>query len=342
MQESNYNQQHPPYQQPYMQEDEIDLRELFSTIWKNKWKLLFTSILITSLALIYALITPNSYSSKTILLMKEQSKSSVSGGAAALAAMAGVNLGGGGGGLDITSMFKNLIDDFSFNNYVIRKYHLVERLSPEGMQKNLVYVLNGERMAIDIKNFFKSSKEDELKSEEDLIFETFKILKTIISTSTDKESGAITLSVTHKDRFLAKELVDIYLKEMSNYIKVLDMKEIAEQEAYYNNELDQASSIELKQNLADLLSALMKKKVLSQVGEYYMVKQLTKSKVAYIKDKTKPKRGLIIVVAFITSIILGIFMIFFGEFLRNKDEDEIIEEIEVIKEDKSRNSEISF
>jgi hypothetical protein len=35
-------------------------------------------------------------------------------------------------------------------------------------------------------------------------------------------------------------------------------------------------------------------------------------------------------------------MIFFGEFLKNKDEDEIVEEIRVIKEDKSRDSEISF
>jgi uncharacterized protein involved in exopolysaccharide biosynthesis len=342
MQESNYNQQHPPYQQPYMQEDEIDLRELFSTIWKNKWKLLFTSILITSLTLIYALITPNSYSSKSILIMKEQDKASISGGAAALAAMAGVNLGGGGG-LDIASMFKNLINDYSFNKDVIEKYNLVKELSPEVMQKNLVYVLNGERMAKDIKEFFKSSKEDEPKSKEELVFDTFdKKLKNIISTSTDKESGAITLSATLEDRFLAKKLVDIYLKEMSNYIKALDMKEIAEQEAYYNNELDQASSIELKQNLADLLSALMKKKVLSQVGEYYMVKQLTKPEVAYIKDKTKPKRGLIVIVAFITSIILGIFMIFFGEFLRNKDEDEVLEETPVIKEDKSRDSDISF
>jgi capsular polysaccharide biosynthesis protein len=278
--------------------------------------------------------------------MKEQSKPSISGGAAALAAMAGVNIGGGGGGLDIASMFKNLIEDFSFNTYVIKKYHLVKRLSPEGMHQNMIYALNGEQMAMDIKNFFKSKEDEkEPKSEDELIFEIFKKLKTIISTSTDKESGAITLSATLEDRFLAKELVNIYLKEMSDYIKVLDMKEIAEQEAYYNNELDQASSIELKQNLADLLSALMKKKVLSQAGEYYMVKQLTKADVAYVKDKSKPKRALIIIVAFITSIILGIFMIFFREFLNKKDEDEIIEEVEVKKEvikDSSRESDISF
>ena len=108
---------------------------------------------------------------------------------------------------------------------------------------------------------------------------------------------------------------------MSDYIKRLDLKEIDEQVAYYESELDSTTSLDLKKNITELLSALVKKKVLSQAGEFYMVKQLTKPEVAYIKDKTKPKRGLIIVVAFITSIILGIFMVFFGEFLRNsKDE----------------------
>jgi uncharacterized protein involved in exopolysaccharide biosynthesis len=51
--------------------------------------------------------------------------------------------------------------------------------------------------------------------------------------------------------------------------------------------------------------------------------------VPYIKDKTGPKRGLVVVVAFITSIILGIFAIFFIEFLRGNND----EEIESIKED---------
>ncbi len=337
----------PQYMQPYIEEDEIDLRELFHTIKKNRWKLFFTSLLFTSLALMYAIITPNSYSSKTILMMKEQDKPAIGGSAAALAAMAGINIGGGGGGLDISSMFKNLMEDFSFNKNIIKRYNLIYRLSPEGMSENLVYVLNGKDMARDIKEKLTFSTKEEPKSEDELAFEAFKKLKDMLSVSTDKESGAITLSATSKDRFLAKDLVEIYLKEMSEYIRVLDMKEVAEQEDYYKRELESASGIELKKSLADLLSALTKKKVLSQAGDYYMVKQLTKPEVAFIKDKTKPKRALIIIVAFITSIILAIFMIFFGEFLKNRDDEKVDDEIKLdvdsenIKK-RDRDSEISF
>lgn len=306
------------YQQPYIEEDEIDLRELFSTIWGNKFKIIFLSILITSFALIYALTKPNSYASQTILILKEQSKPSLGGGAAALASMAGISLGGGGSSIDIGALFKNLINDYSFNREVISRYQLAHKLSPEVMEDKKVYILNGREMKRDIAAMFSS--EDKDKDKEAILFNTFKMIKSIISTSTDKESGAITLSAALEDRFLAKELVNIYLKEMSNYIKRLDLKEIDEQVQYYENELASTTSLDLKSNITDLLSALVKKKVLSQAGEFYMVKQLTKPEVSYIKDKTKPKRGLIIIVAFVTSLILGIFMVFFGEFLKNSKE----------------------
>ncbi len=323
------------YQPPYIEEDEIDLRELFSTIWGNKWKIIFLSILITSLALVYALTKPNSYASNTILILKEQSKPSLGGGAAALASMAGISLGGSGSSIDVGALFKNLINDYAFNRDVLTRNHLVQKLSDEAMESERVYVLNGQEMKRDIAKFFGSKKED--KDKEEMLFDTFKKMKDILSISTDKESGAITLSATLEDRVLAKELVNTYLKEMSDYIKRLDLKEIDEQKVYYENELADTTSLDLKSNLTELISALVKKKVLSQAGEFYMVKQLTKPEVAYIKDKTKPKRGLIIVVAFITSIILGIFMVFFGEFLKNSKENGKEE-----YEEKERESEMSF
>ena len=308
-------QQHQPL---YVEEDEIDLRELFSTIWGNKFKIIFLSILISSFALIYVVTKPNSYASQTILILKEQSKPSLGGGAAALASMAGISLGGSGSGIDIGALFKNLINDYAFNREVISRYQLVTKLSDDVMENQRVYILNGREMKRDITAMFSSQNKN--KNREEVLYNTYKKIQSVISTSTDTKSGAITLSASLEDRFLAKELVNIYLKEMSNYIKMLDLKEIDEQINYYENELHSTTSLELKSNLTDLLSALVEKKVLSQAGEFYMVKQLTKPEVSYIKDKTKPKRGLIIVVAFITSIILGIFMVFFGEFLKNSKE----------------------
>jgi hypothetical protein len=301
-----------------IEEDEIDLKELFSTIWQNKFTIAIFALLITSAALLYALKTPNTYTSSTVLILKENSKPTLGGGAAAMAAMAGINLGGGGGGIDIAGLFKNLLGNYAFNKEIIQRYNLVDMLKVENIEKNFVFAMNKR----EIYDFFRSSSDEE-KSKEELVFETYeKLKKNILSTSTDKESGAITLSAKFEDRFVAKKLLEIYLKEMSNYIKRLDLKEIDEQVKYYERELYNAKNLDLKANINELLSALVKKKVLSQAGEFYMVKQLTKPQVAYIKDKAGPKRALIIIVAFITSIILGIFFIFFKNFLKDNKERE--------------------
>jgi LPS O-antigen subunit length determinant protein (WzzB/FepE family) len=315
-----------------IEEDEIDLRELFATIWANKFTIMTISMLITSLAILYALYKPNVYTSKSILIPKDQGgKPSISGGAAAMAAMAGINIGGGGG-LDIASLFKDLLGDYAFNKPLIERYRLDVQLAPENIEKHLVFAANQRAVYDFIKNL--KSKEKEEKSHDEIVFNTFdKKLKNILSVSTDKESGAITLSAKFEDRFMAKKLVDIYLKEMSEYIKRLDLKEIDEQVAYYEEELRRAKNLDLKANINELLSALVKKKVLSQAGEFYMVKQLTKPEVPYVKDKAGPKRALIVIVAFITSIILGIFYIFFKEFLKsNKEEEEADETYKYINE----------
>ena len=302
-----------------IEEDEIDLRELFATIWSNKFTIMAIALLITSMAILYALYKPNIYTSQSILIPKDQGgKPSLGGGAAALASMAGINIGGGGE-LDIASLFKNLLGDYAFNKPVIQKYNLNKMLSPENIEKNLVFAANQRAVYDFIKG---SSKAKEKKSYDEILFNTFKKLKGIISVSTDKKSGAITLSAKFEDRFVTKKLVDIYLKEMSDYIKRLDLKEIDDQVRYYEQELQRAKNLDLKANINELLSALVKKKVLSQAGEFYMVKQLTKPQVPYIKDKTGPKRALIVIVAFITSIILGIFFVFFKEFLKSDEKDD--------------------
>ncbi len=302
----------------YIEEDEIDLKELFGTIWQNKFTIAIITLLITSFALIYALKVPNIYTSSTVLIPKDSDKPSISGGAAAMAAMAGINLGGGGGGIDISGLFKNLLSNYSFHKNIIGKYKIDQMLTLENIEKNFVFAANKR----DIYDFFKSSGDDEEIDQEELTYNTYLQIKSILSTSTDKESGAITLSAKFEDRFIAKKLIEIYLIEMSNYIKKLDLKELDEQVAYYERELSGSKNIDLRENINTLLSALVKKKVLSQAGEFYMVKQLTKPQVPYIKDKAGPKRALIIIVAFITSIILGIFFVFFKEFIRSSPERE--------------------
>jgi len=299
-----------------IEEDEIDLKELFATIWNNKFKIAIFTFIVTSLTIIYTISIPNSYKSEVILAPQNQSKSSIGGGLSALAGLAGVSLGGGAG-MDAFSSLNTILQDNAFNKMVIEKYHLIDKLDSKNQYKNLVFALGYSG----IYDFFHS-KEDkkEEKDYNEKLFDTIKNIKEIVSLSSDKKSGAISLSVTLQDRFLAKQILDIYLKESTSYLRKLDMIDVDKKLKYYKKELANSYDIELKTQLSSLISSLVQKKVLSQASEFYIVRKMVEPQVAFIKDKTKPKRGLIVIVSFITSIILGIFMIFFLEFIKGTKE----------------------
>ena len=295
----------------YIEEDEIDLRELFSTIWNNKFKIIFFTFIVTSFTIVYTLSIPNSYKSSTSLVSQTQAKASL-GGLSALAGIAGIDLGGGGK-VDAVTSFNTILNDFSFQKRIIEKYKLDEKLVPN--EKNLVFALGYDGI---YKMFSSDTSQAEKQSQDDIYYNTYKSITKMVSIASDKKSGIINLSVESTDRFLAKELVDIYLYELTSHLRKIEMQDVNKQIEYYNREMENIDDLSMKEQLAQLASGLVQKKVLSKANEYYNVKQLTLSQVAYIKDKSKPKRGLIVVVSFVTSIILGIFMVFFIEFLRKE------------------------
>lgn len=293
-----------------LEEDEIDLKELFKTIWKYKYKIaIFTSVVVFA-TLVYVLSIPNSYKSEIILTTQSDGKSS-GGGLANLASLAGVSLGSSGSGKDPFTMMETTLKDYEFNKSIIEKYNLIEKIQNP---QNLVFALGFD-------GFYFSSNDKEIKNLDEAIYSINQKLNKILSISEDKKTGLITLKAEYTDRFFAKELVDIYLKEMIEKIKLQDMKEIDKQIEYYTKELSNTYDVSLKEQVSKSLSALMQKRVFSLANDYYFVSKVTDSRVAYIKEKTQPKRALILVVSIVTSIILGIFMAFFLEFIRSNKDD---------------------
>jgi len=296
-----------------LEEDEIDLKELFKTIWKYRYKIALFTFGVVLATLVYVLSIPNSYKSEVVLVPQGEDKA-MAGGLASLASLAGVNIGGGSGKDPFTMMETTLLKDYEFNKTIIEKYNLIEKIQNP---QNLVFALGFD-------GFYFSSDTKEIKNLDEAIYSVNQKLNKILSISEDKKTGLITLKAEFTDRFFAKELVDIYLKEMIEKIKYQDMKEIDKQIEYYTKELSATYDVSLKEQLSKSLSALMQKRVFSLANDYYFVSKITDSRVAYIKEKTKPKRALILVVSAVTSLILGIFMAFFWEFIRsNKDDKQV-------------------
>ena len=300
----------------HIEEDEIDLRELFRTILAGKWIIITIAFIVVSLTLVYALKQPNEYKSEAILIPIEQASSGL-GGLGGLAAMAGVSLGGGGS-MTPDVAFNSLLNNYEFMKNFVIKNKIVEYYSSEDLDKNYFFAL-GYRGIYD---FFKSDKEEEeVKNFDDEVFKTIKSVRGNFSIAADKKSSLITVSYNDKDRTYPPKMIDAFLRDASKYLVENNLRIIDNKLGYFEKELLQTEGFELRQNISAIISKILEEKIMMQSKTYYQCDVLTLPSESYIKDKTKPKRGLILVVSFVTSIILGIFFVFLLAFIRGDSPD---------------------
>jgi len=294
------------------EEDEIDLKELFSTIWKHKIFVAVFVFIMTTFAIIWALYKPNEYKVYTLLAPQEQSQPSL-GGLGALASMAGVNIGGGSG-VTPDIAFSNLLMDYAFMKQFIIKNKIDKKFLDPNFDKNFIFAMNNRA----VYDFFHS-KNDEQKI--NFFKNIYTPISKMISISSDKKTGLININVEGPNREFNYFLLNRFLENTTNYLINRNLEDINSKITKYQSELEKTNNLELKAELAKLISNLIKQKVYINSSKYYKVKVITDPYIPDVKDKTKPKRALIVIVAFITSFILAIFLVFFIEFIRGNKED---------------------
>ena len=300
----------------YIEEDEIDLRELWQTIVKGKIKILLVAFVVVSLTLVYALKIPNVYTSKSVLIPASEGSGPSLGGLGGLAAMAGISIGGGGS-MTPDVAFNSLLNNYAFMKEFVVKNKVLEYYSNENVDENYVFAL-GFRGLYEL---FKFEKEYDDKDAE--IFKLVEKVQKSFSISSDKKTALITVSYSDSDRAYPPVIINAFLKDASKYLVENNLRIIDEKMSYFEKKLRVTEGFELRSSISGIVSKILEEKVMMQSKTYYQCDVLTTASESYIKDKTKPKRGLILVVAFITSIILGIFLVFFLEFIR-ADEGEAV------------------
>ena len=251
------------YEPNSIQEDEIDLRELFATIMKNKKYIIGFAAFVTALSLIYVSVTPKIYEIKALVEI---------------------------GNIVGTNTNTN-------TNTIVAKL-------------NNIYLDKQQANASTIKSV------EVIKNTGDLI---------LIVAESDTPNEAIAD---------AKELVEYIEKQTlennKQQLETLTTKKklLEEQERSLSNQI---KSINSEKNVSPLLvQSLMVAQ--SQVTEslFATTQAIQSSKlgglvgdISVSKDPIKPKKALIVTVAFVTSLILGIFGVFFVEFLKAKPRERL-------------------
>lgn len=297
--------------------DEIDLCELFSALWKGKWIIIATTFLFAVAGVLYAISLPNIYKADALLAPAENAGggglSKMAGQLGGLAALAGVNLGGGE--TSQTEMALKVMKSRVFVENFVNKHSLLVPLMASKewdlASNTLVYdeeVYNPKtnewlREAQGLRGVEPSAQE---------IFEKF--TKDVLIVNEDSKSGFITLSIKHYSPFLAQQWLTWLIEDINIVMRERAIEETQKNLDYLNKQLEKTSIADMQSTFYKLIEEQTKSLMLAEVQDEFVFKVVDPAVAPELK--VGPKRALICLLATLLGGMLGVGVVFLKHAFR--------------------------
>ncbi|MBD1558479.1 LPS O-antigen length regulator [Vibrio sp. S9_S30] len=305
------NQPYPPYypQPPVAESDEIDLRELFAALWKGKWVILLLTTVFAVGGVLYALSIPNTYKATVVLASTSDSGK---GGMAAMAAqfgglasLAGINLGGGGS--DNKTMALAVLQSRQFINAFIQKHDLLVPLmaSVQWHKGSGELELNTELYDATTKQWIRQVSTGQ--SAVPTNWEAYKAFNALLSNSIAKDTGLVSLSITHHSPIIAQQWIDWLVLDLNAWMKEKSLNETKRNIGYLEQQLNKTNISDMRTVFFQLIEEQTKNLMLAEVETEFAFKTIDPAVVP--EEKAGPKRALICVIATLLGGILGVAII---------------------------------
>jgi len=274
-----------PNPAPPAYDDEIDLWELWETIWSGRWLIVAITGVFTLGGVTYALLAQEWYKADVVLASADKKGG---GGALAqfggLASLAGISLPGAGEGEPVAV------------------------LKSKDFARSFITDLNVMPLLLEEAGF--GGKKPDIR-------DALKVFDTKIRTVTeDKKSGLVTLSVRWKDPDTAAEWANVLVKRLNDRLRTQAQEESERNVAYLQREIAATSVVSLQQSMGRVLEGEMQKLMLARGNEEFAFKVIDRATPP--KQREAPKRTLIALVSMLAGGFLGILSIFLRKAIANR------------------------
>ena len=279
---------------PSVEEDEIDLLELIRTLLQAWKTILGITIICSGLAIAYAVYAPEVFKADSLLAPAQDEKSGVSsmlGQFGGLAAMAGIS-----------------IPSDSNVDRVLATLETREFLTKFIRRNDLLPVIFKDRWV----EVSKSFKLDD-KGEEPSIDDGYTILLDCIESEQDK-SGLIKLSISWEDPDIAAQWANDLVKQLNEQLRQKAIADSKKRVGYLEQELAKTTLQDMRAVLYNLLESEKQKAMLANVNEDFALEVIDPAVAPETREK--PKRKLIVALGGVCGGFLGIFAVFFAQFLQ--------------------------
>jgi uncharacterized protein involved in exopolysaccharide biosynthesis len=304
-------------EQPYYPDDEIDLRELFTTLWRGKWIIVLFTIVFATAGVFYALSKPNIYQANVLLASAqgEGGGGGISGQLGGLASLAGINLGGGGASQ--TVMAKEVLQSRAFLASFVHRHNLtVPLMAAESWNMaQEQWVINGEVYNTQTNEWLANEEGQSLEPTDWDIVNKFKAQ---LSMADKKDTGMLTLSISSLSPQAAKIWAEKLVHDINEHMREQDVNDAEARIAYLEKKLNETNIAGMQQVFYQLIESETRTVMLANAQSEYIFKTVDPAVVP--QDKSEPKRALIAVVATMLGGMLGVFAVFVMAFVRSGKE----------------------
>lgn len=305
----------PAQGHPSYPDDEIDLRELFATLWRGKWIIILFTTAFAASGVFYALSKPNIYIASVLLapVQDEGGAGSLGGQLGGLASLAGISLGGDGS--NKTIMAKQVLQSRVFLADFIHRHNLsVPLMATDGwsMEKQ-EWVINREVYNPQTGEWLQNENGRSLKPTDWDMVKKFK--EDYLSVADDDETGMVTLNVKSQAPPVAKEWAENLVHDINEHMRKQDVKDAEARIAYLEEKLSETNIAGMQQVFYQLIESETRTVMLANAQNEYIFK--TVDPAVTPQEKSGPKRALIAIVATMLGGMLGVFVVFVRAFIRS-------------------------
>lgn len=285
--------------------DELDIKQIFQTIWQGKFFIISLTSLFSIVAVLYSLYLPNIYQSNAILnSVDQQNNGSSMGNIGALAGLAGINVSSGSGNNSTLALEKIVTFSF-FKNNILPNIFLPDLMAMKSWDAD-----NG--LVYDDTLFNKSTKTwNKAQSEQ----ESHKDFLEIMSVSQNQMTGIIKISIKHQSPYVAQSWAKLIVDQLNDYFRIKDKREALLAMDYLTSQMEQTSFTEIKQVIAELLKQKMQRIALIEANEFYVFSFLDMPVV--MEEKQSPSRASISILGSIFGFLLGVLLVMVRQYFKD-------------------------
>ena len=300
-----------------IEDDEIDLRELFAVIWAGKGLIVGVTSVFAVLAVVYALMQPNIYRSEALLapVQAGDSASSLASKFGGLASLAGVSLPAGS--IDKTSLAIEYIQSRVFLKTFIHNHpDVLPALMAVEKWNAGDNTLQFDNEMYEVATGEWIREVDFPKQPQPSVQEAHLVFEKILSIAQDKETAFVTLAIEHQSPYVAAQWVTWLVEDMNNALRDNDIAQAERSIAYLQSEINNTSLSEMRSSLFELIQSQTQTIMLANASPEYIFKTVDPAVVPELK--AKPKHALIVVLGTMLGGMLAVLIVLIRHFV-NKD-----------------------